>query len=320
MSGLSAADVRKTVPASPMAFTGRAIVWETSGKKVGADVRVDAGLLPPEGGARRMASLSETIPNVASAETLHASTMGQERRCHSEASLANLKLTVGGLRIEARFIGARSSAIIRNGRVYVAGRSEIIGLTVNGRLISPSGQPNQRIPLPQGHLILNEQKSTISSSTGDLVVRALQVMVNDAGIVNIGFTQAGLTMGTPRRCEGDFVTGSGWIDDGTGRNRLPFCFAVGNRQGILEGHFNFVDPRGIRVASNKLLTYTAVDSNTRLITGTLDYNGVPSLWYRLEVTDASDSGRSDQFTLILANTYAVRGVLQGGNVTLFRCP
>lgn len=319
MAGVFAADARRVKPGGPITFSGRALVLDASGKTIQTASRADAGLLPPEGGARWMALISESLPNLLSAETLYASTVGQEDRCASEASLANLNLTLGGFRIAARFIDARASALVRDGRVYVSGRSEIVGLTVNGRLMPVSQQPNQKIPLPNGQLILNEQKSTISSAKGDLTVWALRAVITNVGTISIGLAHAGLSVGAPRPCEGDFVTGSGWVN-GAGQNRLPFSFAFGNRQGTLEGQFNLIDPRGIRLSARELSTYTAVDSNTRLITGNLEYNGVPGMWYRLEVTDGGGSGRSDQITLVLGNTYALRGFLEGGKVTLFRCP
>ena len=143
-------------------------------------------------------------------------------------------------------------------------------------------------------------------------------MIKDVANLGVGLAHAGLSVGAPRPCDQDFVTGSGWLADG--QNRLLFSFSAGNRRGALEGRFNFIDPRGVRLTTMEVLTYTVVNPTTRMFTGNLAYNGVPGLGYRLEVTDAGESGRGDQFTLILGNTYAVRSALQGGNLTLFRCP
>ena len=51
---------------------------------------VDTGPLPPEGGAEEESLLSAEVPGLLSAEILHASTIGQENRSDSEASVANL--------------------------------------------------------------------------------------------------------------------------------------------------------------------------------------------------------------------------------------
>lgn len=304
----------------PIGFSGRAFVLDASGKVLRADTQVDAGVLPVEGGARQVGALSGAISNVVSGDLLHAVMVGEGNQCFAEASLANLNLTVGGQRITAGFVAGRSSAIVRDGRVHVTGRTEVVGLAVNGRPIAVSGMANQRIALSNGYLVINEQKATITSASGDLLVWALRAVIKEVGAVGVGLTQVGLSVGTPRRCDRDFVTGSGWITEPASRQRLFFSFAAGNRDGTLDGHLHFLDPRGIRLATTEVTTYTVINSTTRLITGNLEYNGAPGLGYRLEVTDGDGVGQSDQFTLILGNTYAARGFLQGGNVRLFRCP
>jgi hypothetical protein len=99
----------------------------------------------------------------------------------SEASLADLGLTVAGNSISAAFVMARALAPVSGSP---AGTSEIDGLTINGVPVDVTGQPNQIVGLLGGRVIINEQSP---SSTGT-TVNALHVILD--GVADLVFASA----------------------------------------------------------------------------------------------------------------------------------
>ena len=126
------------------------------------------------------------ILGLGSAEALHAVTMGWPDQVVSEASLANLTMTLVGTGISADFILSRAQAVAGSG---ATGLSSIEGLSIAGSPISPSGAPNQTIWLPGLTVTLNEQVQ----SAGGIVVNALHVRSLD-GLTDvvIGSARAGI--------------------------------------------------------------------------------------------------------------------------------
>ena len=127
-----------------------------------------------------------SIPGLVSAEALHAVTMGWTDQVASEASLANVAMTVAGIGIAADTIVSRALAV--SGAVPT-GLTDIEGLTIGGVAVSPTGVPNQAISIAGLSVILNEQ---IQSASG-IVVNALRVTTLD-GLTNvvIGSAKAGI--------------------------------------------------------------------------------------------------------------------------------
>src|SRR5712691_8254223 len=127
-----------------------------------------------------------SIPDLVSAEALHAATMGWTDQVASEASLGNLVMSVGGTGISAD--GIISRALAGSGAVPI-GLSNIEGLTIGGVSVSPTGVPNQTVSLLGLSVILNEQ---IQSASG-IVVNALHVRTLD-GLTDvvIGAAKAGI--------------------------------------------------------------------------------------------------------------------------------
>jgi len=127
-----------------------------------------------------------SIPDLVSAESLHAAAMGWTDQVVSQASLSNLALTVAGTGISADYI--QSSALAVSGAVG-SGLTAIEGLTIGGVAISPTGIPNQTISLPGLSVILNEQTQTASG----FVVNALRVRTLD-GLTDVvvGSARAGI--------------------------------------------------------------------------------------------------------------------------------
>src|SRR2546425_3505402 len=174
----------QSASANNTTFSGRATVVDATVLGI-QTVISDTGPLPPSGGAQDATLLSASVPGLLAAEVLHASTVGQGQRSSSEASVANVTLTVGGNTITAGLLQARATAECHNGVASVSGSSDIVDLVVNGQAIVVSGAPNQTIALPIGSIIINEQRS---ANAGDLTVNALHVVID--GVANVIISSA----------------------------------------------------------------------------------------------------------------------------------
>ena len=196
----------------------------------------DTGDLDSTGGAKDATLLEERVPDLLSVRVLHASTVGQGQRSDSEASVADLSLTVGGNSIAADFLMARATAECKNGTASVGGSSEIVNLAVNGQTIVVSGQPNETIQVGPVTVIINEQPSSVTGK----IVNALHVVVDGVADVVISSAHADVTCGGPV-CPGrDFVTGGGWITTPSGE-KGNFGVAGGIKNGALWGHLTYID-------------------------------------------------------------------------------
>src|SRR2546430_15491574 len=182
-------------------FSGEATVVQATVLGLPPVVLSDTGALDSTGGAREASLLDANVPGLLTAEVLHAWTVGQGQRSSSEASVANVTLTVVGNTISAGLLRARATAECHNGTASVSGSSEIVDLVVNGQAIVVSGQPNHTISLPVGRVIINEQQSSVRGNTGDITVNALHVMVDGVADVIISSAHADITCGG-RACPG----------------------------------------------------------------------------------------------------------------------
>jgi hypothetical protein len=129
-----------------------------------------------------VAQVTGSIPSLLGAEVLNAVTYSYPNQVDSQASLANLGLTIAGVGITADSVVAEASQVLG-----AAGNasSYINNLAINGLPVTITGAPNQTIQIPGGQLILNEQ--TISS-TGGAAVNAIHVVVN--GVANVVIASA----------------------------------------------------------------------------------------------------------------------------------
>jgi hypothetical protein len=139
-------------------------------------VLADTGTLGSANDAREASVATGSVPSVLTANTLHATTIGWTDQVESEASLADLAVTVGGITVGADFILARASSVQG---LSGAGTVRIEGLLINGLPINVTGNPNQAVGIPGGHVVINEQ---FTSSTG-IVVNALHIAV--AGVADV---------------------------------------------------------------------------------------------------------------------------------------
>jgi hypothetical protein len=148
-------------------------------------VLADTGTLGGPGDAKEASAPTGGILSIVTGTVLHATTIGWSDQVESEASLADLAVTVGAIRIGADFVMARASAVLG---LAGAGTADIKGLSINGLPIAVTGNPNQTIAIPGGRVVINEQRT---SSTGT-VVNGLHIAVNGIADVVIASATAGV--------------------------------------------------------------------------------------------------------------------------------
>jgi hypothetical protein len=148
-------------------------------------VLTDTGTLGGTSDARDATLDVGIVPSVLSAEVLRAVTIGWPDQVASESSLANLKMAVGGTGISADLVMARALAVL--GQPSTAS-STIANLSVNSMPVAVTGVPNQRISIPGGQVVINEQIVSLSGTT----VNALHATVLGVADVVIASAKAGI--------------------------------------------------------------------------------------------------------------------------------
>jgi hypothetical protein len=172
------------LPASAQTISGQARAVQVSALKplgITTTVLTDTGTLGGPDDAREASALTGSVPSIVAGTVLHATTIGWPDQVDSEASLADLAVTVGAIRIGADFVMARASAVLG---LAGTGTADIKGLSINGLPIAVTGNPNQTIGIPGGRVVINERRT---SSTGT-VVNALHISL--AGIVDVVIASA----------------------------------------------------------------------------------------------------------------------------------
>ncbi len=148
-------------------------------------VLAGTGTLGGAGDAQDASLVTGSVPPLLTGEVLDAVTMGWPDQVTSEASLANLGMTVGGTGISADFVMARATALLG---AAGSGSSLIEGLTVNGVPIPVSGAPNQTVSIPGGQVVINEQTVSPAGTT----VNALHATVLGVADVVVASATAGI--------------------------------------------------------------------------------------------------------------------------------
>lgn len=305
-----------------VSFSGRSFGLSASVPAIGVSTTLsDTGSLPSSGGALQNSLLTASVPGLVSVGVLHATTIGQGDRARSEASLADLNLTVAGNAITADFLMANAMAVCTTNGAAVSGSADIATLVINGESISVTGQPNQTIGLPAGgEVVLNEQTS---ARQGDLTVNALHVSIPGVADVVVSSAHADVTCPppiTPPNCNGhDFVTGGGWITVSSGA-KANFGVAGGIRDGALWGHLEYIDHgTGMNVHGTGVTAYTVTGTTSRHIEGTARIDGADGFTYAVDVADNGKPGKGiDTFAISLSNGYSASGLLGGGNIQLHK--
>ena len=135
----------------------------------------DTGTLSDSSDAREASQGTGSVPGLFSGKTLHATTIGWPDQVTSEASLADISLSVAGVAIGADFVMSRAFAV----GAGAAGATNIEGLSIAGVPVTVTGEPNQTIDLPLGRIILNEQRT----SGGGITVNGLHIIISGVDVV-----------------------------------------------------------------------------------------------------------------------------------------
>src|SRR2546422_579437 len=295
---------------------------------------VSSGTLSVSGGAQEAVSLAEGIAGVFSAETLHATVIGQGNVAASEASAANISVATGGILIAAGSITAdfamsNATATCSSNGPAASGQVQVSGLVIEGQSIAVSGQANQTVVVNGNTVIINEQVVSQAATTADITVNALHIITNTGLNLVFGSSSAGITCGSPPHqpppCS-DFVTGGGWITGTPSGAKANFGVAGGFKNGALWGHLNYIDHgNGMHVKQTAVTGYAVDpnDSDCRIIDYDVTIDGQPGT-ARVRVCDKGEPGRNDIFQIQLSNGYFAGGDLGGshpggGHIQLHKC-
>ncbi len=166
----------------------RAARESATGTSTGKEVS-DTGPLAASGGNLSTSVASVNVLGLASADALKSTTSGSGTSSQSQSSVASLSL-LGGL-VAADVVKSNTSATCSNGQAAVTGNAELVGLVAAGQSILVSN-PNLAISLPGGiSLIVNEQTSSPSGTSGSITVNALHVKGPSIDIV-VASAQSGI--------------------------------------------------------------------------------------------------------------------------------
>lgn len=311
---------------TPTTYSGRATVVSATVLGVGATI-CDTGDLPDSGGCLEASLISTSVAGLVSAEVCHATCVGQGHYSRSEASLAELSLSVAGNTISAGLVMARANATCDDsGNADASGCSELASLSVNGTGIQISGAVNQQNVAFQGLTItINEQVKVVDGNCAEITVKALHVVATSI----LGVTLADISICTAHAdicCGGssgshaevkDFITGGGFITGTPSGAHGNFGVAGGIKNGDFWGHLNYIDHgTGMHVKHVTITGYDATGPTERRITGTCTIDGQGGYSFSCFVADNGEPGTNDTFNLFLSSGYSAGGYLQGGNIQL----
>jgi hypothetical protein len=294
-------------------YAGRAtaLAATVSGVPIG---RADTGELPGSGGSLEATEPTAGVPDTATADTLHASTIGVGNFTHSEASVGGVDVTAGVYSLSADLVMSRANADNQGGWVILDARSHVDGLLLNGIPVIVTGDANQVVPLAGGQLVLNEQSSSTSGTMKTITVTALHLTVGDAD-VKVGTSKAGLTQAA-QACSpnADFTTGGGWLG-ASGLQKRTFGLVGGIKDATLfRGHFTYHNRvNGDRI-KGEIVNYVPETGNSRTMEGEGELNG-DDVEFDLIVTDNGEPGTTDQLSLFYPGGFD-QGLLSGGNIQL----
>ena len=131
------------------------------------------GLLPAIGGSLNASAAQALVEGALSADSLEASTTGQNNQTISVASATNVSITVGGNVITAGYVASTATTNCAT----ASGSSVIENLVVNGTAVTVTGTPNQTVVLsPNTFLIINEQSSSKKVKGKNITVSGLHLV------------------------------------------------------------------------------------------------------------------------------------------------
>src|SRR5207237_2752102 len=119
-----------------------------------------------------------------------------------------------------------------------------------------TGQPNQVVPLPVGHLVIDEQAISASATSAAMTVNALHLTAGRQTDIALASSSAGVTRGSRDCGNVPAVTTGGGYSFGTGGVKDTFGFVAGMKGGSPFGHVVFVDHAAALEVPGPILAYT----------------------------------------------------------------
>lgn len=271
-----------------------------------------------------------TIQNaIATADGLLSTTMGSSEE-ESQSALGELVLLPNDPnKITAYFAMAQSQASCSG----VSGSSDITNLTIAGREIQVTGQPNQVISIPGVlKLTINEQIVGPSSITvnalhlhttlgTDVIVSSAQSSVSCPTILGALFDLSllqkayGWGVTSTPGCV-DFTTGGGWVQPPP--NKGTFGFVAGYQNGGTDpsGNFEYHDHTyDLNVHAEDVQYYNCGSyDNSRVFGGNAEVNNVSGYCYQVYAQDNGEPGNgTDYFAMWIWNAPATGCPLDGSS-------
>lgn len=314
-----------TLPApddTPTTYSGRATVVKATVNGQTSTL-IEAGPLPSEGGTSEASLLTVNLADLLAAEIAHAATIAGNDTVHSEASLADIQLDVGGHQISADFLIARAFAQCEQGAPAVRGDFDVANLMIDGKPIVVNADPNQQTTLfdlagaQVGRVTINQQLRSLQENFAEITVNGIRLEIFGAADVVLFQAHADITCGVTAPSAGDFITGGGRIGGTPSGGLATFGVAAGALFDGFWGHLNYVDKAAdMHVRSTALTGYTLVNAATRRVEGLAEINGQAGFTYAVELADNGEPGTADVFSIQLSNGYSAGGNLVGGNIQL----
>jgi len=171
-------------PGGAQTVSGQARAIQATVPGAGTTTLADTGTLGSAIDAREASQGAGSIAALVSGEALHATTIGWPDQVASEASVADLALTIAGTTIGAGSV--LTEAVARLGAAPT-GTVTFDALSINGVPVGASA-PNQTFYIPGGRIVVNEQ----IASAGRIVVNALHIVVAGVADVVIASATAGV--------------------------------------------------------------------------------------------------------------------------------
>lgn len=295
--------VQTAAAAAQTTYSGRATVVNATVLSIPATL-VDTGPLPATGGALNASLLNLNLPGVLSAGIAHATSVGQTNYSRSDAGVADVALTVGGVTVGADLLMSAAEALCaKPTQGSVSGSSVVLNLMLNGQPVAVTGQPNQVVSLPLGlgQIIINEQTQSVSGGDASISVNALHVIVNGIADVVIAHTEAGIHCARQNQCPTrNSASGMGQITLNSGK--ATFAFAGGIKNNNLFGHLKYDDKNGTKVNGTGVTDFQVTGTKSRRILGTATINGSGNFTYTIDIVDGG-AAKNDTFRLRLSNGY-----------------
>jgi hypothetical protein len=182
------------------------------------------------------------------------------------------------------------------------------------------------VSLPNGTATINQQASTVGTTSAELIVNALHIATFDAVtgqqladvvLANVE-TQISCSGGTPP--EASSGTGGGWVMGNQGGRANFGVVGIVEQDGTFKGHVVYDDhSTDVKVKS---LEITSVDNTVpceTIITGIAEFNGVSGLGFTVRITDHGEPGKDrDRFRIDVAGYFNADEILNGGNIQKHR--